>query len=83
MWFGIGFWELVLVGSAVVLTALLGVFRLRGWRFAAVLSVCLAIATILTPADPLSALAVGLILFLTFAIGVYSSTIVRPRPPTA
>ena len=70
MWFSVGISELGVVGVFVLVAAILAVLRRPAWRWAMVGSVCLFVATIISPADPISTLLVGAVLFLFFMGGI-------------
>ena len=77
MWnIGVGPVELVLF---VLILVSLAVFRGRLRRWIAATLPFLALAIVLTPADPASAVLVALPLIVAFAVGVFAASYVRPQ----
>lgn len=71
MWFNIGILELALIGGAAFGSLISLCMRNSAWKLAAVVALCLAMASILTPADPASTLLMGALLLMFFAGGFY------------
>ena len=77
MWnIGVGPVELALF--ALILLSL-AVFRGRLRRWIAATLPFLALAIVLTPADPASAMLVALPLIVAFTVGVFAASYVRPQ----
>ena len=77
MWsIGVGPVELAIF---VLILVSLAVFRGRLRRWIAATLPFLALAIVLTPADPASALLVALPLIFAFAVGVFGASYVRPQ----
>ncbi len=70
MWFNVGIVELGIVGVLLLAAAILGALRLRAWRWAIVGLACSIVATVLSPADPVSTVLLGAVLFLFFLGGI-------------
>ena len=68
MWFSIGLFEAGMICVALITAVALASVRQRTWRWAAVSFACISVATLLTPADPLSTIVIGLA-FLLFFVG--------------
>jgi len=77
MWnIGVGPIELALF---VLVLVSLAVFRGRLRRWIAMTLPFLALAIVLTPADPASALIVALPLIVAFSVGIFAASYVRPQ----
>ena len=68
MWFSIGSIEAGMICVALIAAVALASVRQRSWRWASVLSAFISASTLLTPADPLSTIVIG-VAFLLFFVG--------------
>ncbi len=71
MWFSIGIGELGVVGMLLLVAAALAVLHQPVWRWVLVGGACELVAAFLSPADPISTLMLGTVLFLFFTAGVF------------
>ena len=71
MWFSIGIGELGVVSVLLLVAAALALFHRAAWRWVLVGAACESVAAFLSPADPISTLLLGAVLFLFFAAGVF------------
>ena len=70
MWFSIGISELGVVVVVLLVAAVLAVLHRPVWRWVLVGCMCSFVAALLSPADPISMLLLGAVLFLFFLGGV-------------
>jgi Sec-independent protein secretion pathway component TatC len=70
MWFSIGIGELGVVGVLLLVVGALALFHLPAWRWMMIGCVSVFVAAVLSPADPVSTLLLGTVLFLFFTAGV-------------
>ncbi len=68
MWLSVGIGELGVVAVLALTTAVLAALRLQVWRWATVGLACAIVATICSPADPISTVLLGAV-FLLFFVG--------------
>ena len=69
MWYSVGIGELCVVGALAVVAGILAVLGFRAWRWALIGVACGGVATVLSPADPISTILLGTVFFLFFAGG--------------
>ena len=69
MWSSVSVIEVGMILVALVASAVLACLRQRSWRWSAVGLACVTVATLVTPADPLSTLVIGVALLLFFVGG--------------
>lgn len=69
MGFEIGINEVILVALLGIVTTLLATLHQPAWRWGAVLTACASVSTVVTPADPLSSIVLGLLFFAFFVVG--------------
>jgi Sec-independent protein secretion pathway component TatC len=70
MWISVGIVELALVVLTLMGAGILAVLGKSAWRWALALFACATAAAVLSPADPVSTILLGAVLFLFFASGV-------------
>ena len=70
MWLNVGILELGIVGILMSAAAILAALRMRAWRWALIALACAIVATILSPADPVSTILLGAVLLLFFIGGI-------------
>jgi Sec-independent protein secretion pathway component TatC len=75
---GVGIIEMMLVLGVGCITLVLRRLNVGTWRWMFVITLCLAVATPLTPPDALSTILGALLLFGAFSGGVFSSAFLRP-----
>lgn len=68
MWFSVSVIEVGMIFVAFIVAAVLACLRQRSWRWAAVGLACVTVASLITPADPLSTIVFALA-FLLFFVG--------------
>ena len=79
MHWGVGTGELAIIAIALPLAGILLLLRHRAWRWAGVALLSAMVATCLSPADPLSTLLLGSLLFVFFVGGArFGRLSVRP-----
>ncbi len=77
MWFSVGMLELGMVGVLLLTVAMLAAIRLPAWRWAMIVVACTIVATILSPADPLSTILLGVVLLIFFVSGIWATVTLR------
>ena len=69
MWSSVSVSEVGMITVAFAAAAILACLRQRSWRWAAVGLTCITVATLVTPADPLSTIVISVALLLFFVGG--------------
>ena len=70
MWFSVGSLESAIVGVLLLTAAIFRALRVQAWRWAMIGLACAIVAAVLSPADLVSTILLGAVLFLFFIGGI-------------